>query len=784
MTFEMVAVLLILLLAFALMVSGRMRMDLVAIFVMAVLAISGIISPQQALSGFSNPAVITVWAIFILSGGLANSGVSNIISHRMLLISGNSEVRLVIGIMVSAAMLSAFLNNVGIAALLLPVAMDVSRRTKTPPSRLLMPLAFGALLGGLMTMIGTPPNILVSDALIERGLAPFGLLDFAPVGIIITFLGIGYMTLVGRHLLPSVDIAQGQRSANGVDLNTIYNATKAFSVLRIPFNSPLAGNKLVESRLGAALGLNVLAIIRNDETLLAPQPEAILQREDQLLVGGNLENLEELRNNLHLNLEQGEVNIANLTSDNIHMIELTVSSQADWIGKTLLEIRFRHRYGVIVLAIRRDTIARRSHVENFPLQEQDILLVQGLLEDSARLARLKEFEKVKAIKAADLANIYHLQERLVLLSVPHGSVLVGRTLAESRLGDAYGLGVLGIMRGEETILGPGADQILRAGDSLFVKGSPNDLAALSALSQLEVEPEFEPVLDAFENEDIGFAEVALSPHTTLSGKTMRELRFREKYELNILAIFREGKVIRSDLRDLALRFGDAMLLYGPRKKINLLSDEPNFLLLSESAQPTEIAKRAPIAVLILLGVLIPVFLGLIPIAIAAVLGAAVMVLSGCLTMEDAYRSIEWPAVFLIAGMLPLGIALEETGTASFLADQMVRSIGSLGPIGIISGLFLMTTLTSQIMPNAAVAVLMIPIALNLAEELSLSPSMLLMVVAISASASFLSPVAHPANSLVMGPGGYRFTDFLKVGIPLTLIVWVVVILILPLFWPS
>jgi di/tricarboxylate transporter len=232
-----------------------------------------------------------------------------------------------------------------------------------------------------------------------------------------------------------------------------------------------------------------------------------------------------------------------------------------------------------------------------------------------------------------------------------------------------------------------------------------------------------------------------------------------------------------------LRFGDALLLYGPREKVRLLGGEPDFIVLEEGAHEVPRLKKAPIAVAIMAVVLVPVILGWVSIAIGAITGVVLMVLTGCLTMEEAYRSIQLNAVFLIAGMLPLGTAMEKTGAAQFLAEGMVSLVGGYGPIAVMAGIFVLVSIASQVMPNPAVAVLLAPIAMSTAANLGVSPYPLLMTVAISASAAFLSPVGHPANLMVMGPGGYKFTDYLKVGLPLTLLVMVVVLLVTPLFWP-
>jgi len=342
---------------------------------------------------------------------------------------------------------------------------------------------------------------------------------------------------------------------------------------------------------------------------------------------------------------------------------------------------------------------------------------------------------------------------------------------------------MGILRGGETRLIPPPDEILLANDTLLVKGKRSDLLLVEGLQNLEIETQPLPDMQTLESEEIGMVEAMLSPHSTLAGKTLRELNFRFKYGLTVLAVWRGGRAYRSNLRDMKIQLGDALLLYGPRDRLRMLGSEPDFLVLTEEAQVPAHQEKIPVALLVMALVLIPAIFGWLPIAISAVIGVALMILTRCLTMEEAYRYIEWKAVFLIAGMLPLGIAMEQTGAAQFLANGMISLIGDMGPIAVMAGFFLLAALASQVMPNPAVAVLLAPIALSTASDLGISPYPLMMTVAVSASAAFLSPVGHAANVLVMGPGGYRFSDYIKVGLPLTIVTMVVVLLIMPLFWP-
>lgn len=779
MTLQIALTLAILILAVVLFVSERLRVDLVALLVLSSLALTGLLTPAQALSGFSNPAVVTVWAVFILSGGLARTGVARVIGRRMARLAGEGEVRLLVVIMLTAALMSAFMNNVGVAALLLPVVMDLARRTGRPPSKLLMPLAFGCLLGGLTTLIGTPPNIIASDALRDFGLPPFQFFDFAPVGLAVMLAGIAYMALVGRRLLPARDMSREMRQPDDIDLQQVFGLGERLFVLRLRHDSALAGKTLAECRLGTVLGVNVIGIVRAGRTRLAPSPRDVLQPGDRLLVAGSSDRLAELRDLQQLRFEDETLTVQDLVSSEIDLAEVKLAPDSPLLGKTLRQIGFRGRFKVNVIAILRDDVLWRTGLSGIAIQPADTLLVQGT---RARLEALQQDPDFR-VSSAKLADSYRLHERLIAASIPENSALDGKTLAESHLSDVYGLTVLGITRDGDTQLLPAPEQRLQAGDILLAEGRMEDMRALQSLEDLELDLEAAPALPDLASEQVGLAEVVLSPHTTLVGKTLRQLHFREKYGLTVLAIWREGRAYRTNLRDRALRFGDALLLYGPRQNLAVLGSEPDFLVLTEAAQEAPRLEKAPLAAGIMAGVVLAVLIGWLPISIAAVIGAAVMVLSGSLSMEEAYRYIEWRAVFLIAGMLPLGIAMEQSGAASFLAEGMVGLLGDIGPLALVAGLFILTALAAQVMPTAAVAVLMAPIAINAAADLGLSPHALMMAVAMSASASFLSPVAHPANVLVIGPGGYRFTDYIKVGLPLTLVVLVVVLLVLPIFWP-
>ncbi|MDH3628330.1 MAG: SLC13 family permease [Acidobacteriota bacterium] len=783
MTVEIGLVLGILAAALILLITEVIRMDLVALLVLATLALTGLVTPTDSLAGFSNPAVITIWAMFILSAGLTRTGVAEVLGSTILRWVGRGEVRMIVVIMLTSGVLSAFMNNIGVAALMLPVVITVGRQTNTSPSRLLMPLAFGSLLGGLTTLIGTPPNLLVSEALREHGLKPFSMFDYTPVGGVVMVVGVAAVALVGRFLLPKRDPGLEASSGGASDLAREYRLDERAAVVRLPVGSPLDGRTLGDSRFGSATQLNVYAIQRSGKLLPAPGPATVLRERDGLLVEGLLDRFEELRSWRRIVVSEDDASVDSVVSADVSLSELQVAPGADVVGQTLQQIDFRVRFGAIVLAIRRDTSLTHRDLTSSPLQVGDRLLIQGHRDAVRRLTESSDFEAMPEVTDEVLAESYDLQSRIFSASIPADSSLVGRGIVESRIGSALGVGVLGLRRGEATHLLPGTDERLEAGDVLFVRGTREDLEIFRGLQGLRIESETPTQLQALESEDSGLTEVVLSPRTSLASKSPAELQFRARYGLRILAVLRRGEIRRSGLQDLELQFGDALLLLGPREKLRLLARDPDFLVMTGEIAPAAERRKAPVAVLIMAAVVTPAIFGWVPIAISAVAGAAVMILVGCIAMDEAYRAIEWRAVFLIAGMLPLGTALQETGAASLVAEGVVNAVGPMGPWAVVAALYLVTAAATSIIPTAALVVLMAPIALTTCESTGLSPYAVMMAIAMAASASFTSPVSHPANVLVMGPGGYRFVDYVKLGVPLTLLVMAVVLIVLPLFWP-
>lgn len=788
MTPQIIMVLSLLSVAAFLLITEWLPMEVVAMLVMGSVAITGLVEPLNALAGFSNPAVITVWAVFILSSGLTKTGVANWVGKLVLNLSGKSEASIIGVIMVSAGFMSAFMNNVAVAALMLPVIMDISRQTGHAPSRLMMPLAYGSLLGGLTTKIGTPPNLLVSGVLAENNLEGFTLFDFTPVGVVVMTAGVLFMILIGRHLLPRRNISHLDRRERELDFDAQYHLKERIYQLKIPPDSQLAGKTIAQTRMGTLLGFYIIGITRKGISILSPSPSEILYSSDILTVEGEqkqIRNLEMLVRNWNtLSFQVTEDLSQWLFSKTTKVAEFQLRPDTEFVAATLKSARFRNRFQVVVLAIKREHEILRTRLQNVALKAGDSLLVQGTQESLELLRGQPEFEGFQYRESDYVTDILGSGENLMVIEIADGSILHGKKLSESRLGTNLGIRVLSIKRDDTIFHFPAPDHQIQSGDIFLLEGSSDELLILKQLSELEILPH-EPVdIGRLEGEDVGMVEAILHPHSTLAGKTLGELRFREKYGLSVLSIWRGGKAFRSEfLGEMAIQIGDALLLYGPRKKFNLLGGEPDFLVLTESAQEIPDFKKAKLSISIMIGVLIPVMLGLIPIYISAIIGAAFMVITGCLTMEEAHQSIEWKGIILIAGMLPLGTALDATGAAAFLADGVVRLVGPFGPMAVMGGLMGLTFMATCVIPTAALVVLLGPIVINTAASMGISPYALMMAVAMAASSSFMTPISHPANIMVMGPGGYKFGDYLKVGLPLTITIFIVVMLVLPILWP-
>ncbi len=783
MTLDIALVLAILIIAMVLFISERIRMDVVALTVLGSLVLTGLVTPPEAVAGFSNGAVIAVWAMFILSDGLTRAGIANIIGRTVLRLAGRAELRMIVVVMVTAGGLSFFMNNIGVAALMLPVVMDIARRTRIPPSRLLMPLSYATLLGGLTTLIGTPPNLVISDQLAIGGHEPFRMFDFMPVGGVVMLVGIVFIALFGRHLLPvrKPDEPVQRRSQRSLRMN--YGLQARNFRMRVPHDSILVGKSLAQSRLGSAAGLLVLALERRGRTELMPSRQTVLEGGDKLLVQGRLDRFHEFQRWSELVIEREAPVLQGLMADQVKLLEVVIAEDSALVSQLLHHSEFRKRYNANVLSIRRGDLVRRVNLANIPLRAGDLLLLQTDQETAESLQRSAEFTGIREVTEQELKEVYRLQERIFVVRVPRESDLAGDALSRSRLGDAFDFRLLALFREGELTIMPPADQSLQGGDLLLIQGREEDLDVLRGLQELEIERDQQQHLNVLESDRLALLETTLDPRSKLVGQPLSQLNFRDRYGLELVAVWRQGEAIRTGLDQLVLELGDALLLLGPRQKLQQLERDPDFLLLTPLSQRTVDSTKAPVAAAIMAAVVLAALTGWLPIYIAAVIGATTMVLTRCLTMEEAYRAIEWRAIFLIAGMLPLGTAMEQSGAAAFIAEYIVSLLAPMGVWWVIGGLYVLTAITAAVIPPVALVVLMSPIVLTASAALGVAPQTAMMAVAMAAAATFMSPISHAANTLVMGPGGYRFTDYLRLGVPLTLVVFVTVMLVLPLVWP-
>ena len=582
--------LIILLIAVVLFATEWLRMDLVSMLVLLTLALTGLVSVEDAFAGFSNPAVITVAAVFVLSAGISSTGAVSKVGEQLIQWTGHSPILLTASIMATVAVFSAFINNIGATAVLMPVVVMVAQKLKVAPSKLLIPLAFGSLLGGVCTLIGTPPNILMNILMQEYAGRSFSMFSFTPVGIVLLLFGIAYMAFLGRHLLPN------RKSGT---LTEAYQVKSYVTEVEILPDSPYIGQTISQCDLERELNLTIRALLRNKRKI--PQP-----RRNRKLAAG------------------------------------------------------------------------------------DILFIEG---DTADVLKLKSKKGISVV-----------QER----------------------------------------------------DNPVANGSGQDMVIVEA---------------------------SLTPTSEMVGKTLRQVRFAHTYGLTVLAIWRSGAPVVRRVDHVVLRFGDVLLLQGSEENVHHLAREHGFLLLGGVEPRPYRPKLAPIAIGTLVAVILLSTMGILPIMLAATSGAMVMVLTRCLTPKEAYESIDWPILMLIAGTLPLGHALENSGAARLLADLIIGGVGSYGPWVVLGAVFLITFCLTEVMSHAAAAVLVAPIAYNTSVDMAVSPEPFFMAVAIAASMCFMTPISHQSNALVMGPGGYKFYDYIKVGAPLNLSIWLLATLLIPLVFP-
>ena len=554
-------------------------------------------------------------------------------------------------------------------------------------------------------------------------------------------------------------------------------------MMHVPMSSILVGKTLAESRIGTSTGLIMLSLLRDGRSETLPGRQTVIRGGDGLLVQGRLDQFRELRRWSDLVIEREAPVLKSMVASKVVYASVTIAEGSPVVAELVRHAAFRTRFDVAVVGIMRKDGYRLTNLAYVPIKAGDQVLVQGEVDAIAQLQKHPDFDLVDIFTPERLAEQYHTDERMFVVRLPKHSDLVEETLKKSRLAEVFDFRVIAVFRDGELKVMPRGGEVLLGGDLLLIEGQQGDLDVLRGLQELEIDTKVPANVGAFESERLTLMDATLDPRSTLGGRTVGELNFRERYGIELAGIWREGQTVGTHLADERLQVGDALLLLGPHERLKLLATDSEFLILTPLGQEPPDTRRAPLAALIMLAVVGVVMMGNAPISVAAVIGGTIMVLTGCLNMEQAYRAIDWRAIFLIAGMLPLGTAMQETGAATFLAGQVMELLGDAGPWPVIMGLYILTAMATMIIPTAALVVLMSPIVLSAMADMGLQPETAMMAVAIAASASFTSPISHPANILVMGPGGYKFVDYLKVGVPLTIVVFITVMILLPVIWP-
>tara|TARA_Y100001001_G_scaffold139807_1_gene142876 strand:- start:2207 stop:4534 length:2328 start_codon:yes stop_codon:yes gene_type:complete len=752
----------------------KLPVELTAFTGLALLALTGYVGPTEAFQGFASPAVITMLSVFFVSTALLRTGVADSAAGAIQKLVGPREKLLTVFLMLVAGLLSAFMNNVAATAVLMPAVASLAKQMSIAPSRLFMPLAFGAILGGTTTLVGTPANLLTAQVMGAHGVEPFKLFDFAPFGIVLLAAGMLYMLTIGQWLLPNR--GTGSTMATPGDLTEIYRLRERLFSIRVPQGSPMDGITLRDARIGTALGVNVVAIVREGEKQLAPPPEFMIRAEDRLLVEGRFSDVEHLMTVQGLELAYSNQVDLREASGIFTGIVIRVSENSDIVGKTVQALRVRERYGVLVAAIWRGGEITHDRPGGLPLHVGDEVLFVGQREQIEQVAASPETDVIEIGPSA----VGRLEGIGFELKINAGSTMAGKNLRESRMGELVGLTVLGVLRsGELTTIG--LDDIFEAGDRLLVTGEPSRVGSLMEVGNVELGGEASET--EIESESVRVVEAVVAPRSAIAGHTLEELNFREHYNLQVLAIWREGEPIHEGLADIRLRIGDALLLQGRATKIELLGPNPDFLMLTPGLEEVRRTKKAPFALAGLGMMVLFVVGGYFPIQVAAFAAAVFVVLTGALTMQEAYRAIEWRAIFLVAAVLPVGVAMERSGAAALMANGVVDSVGSIGPFAVLVSLLVLSSALSQGLDGAPTVVLLAPVVFLAAEQLGISPRPLMMGVGLAASAAFLTPFSHKANLLVMSAGGYRVGDFTRVGSALTIIVLGLLALMIPWLLP-
>lgn len=613
----MLVTIIILVLSAIFFMIGKIRSDLIALCSLILLVLFDILTPAEALSGFSNSVVIMMVGLFVVGGAIFQTGLAKMVSGKIMRTAGKNQFLLFILVMLVTSFVGAFVSNTGTVALMLPIVVSLANSADMSPSRLLMPLAFASSMGGMLTLIGTPPNLVIQEAIVDAGLEPLSFFSFTPVGLVCIAVGI---------------------------------------IVLIPLSKWILSRKKRQAE---------------DEKKSHPSMAELL-REYQL--------------------EQ-------------RLFRVQVPADSTYCGKMLQELDISEKYGVGILEIRRK-ISTRRHFFN---------------------------------------NIYDH-----ITAGPH--------------------------------------TVIQSGDILYLSGDAEHVSRMIGDNALWKLDKIYNTSESDKMNQTGVAEVLLLHNSSLHNVAVRDCGFREKFNINILGIQRNDTYYVHDLRDFRMHSGDALLIQGEWSDIARMSREQNdWVVLGqpiEQVAKVTIDRKAPVAAGIMLLMILAMIFDWVPAVMAVIIAAVLMVFTGCLrNVEDAYRTINWESIVLIAAMMPMSLALEKTGASSGISMALVSGLGEYGPLALLAGIYFTTSLMTMFISNTATAVLLAPIAMQSAVSLGVSPYPYLFAVTVAASMCFASPFSTPPNALVMSAGKYTFMDYVKVGLPLQLVIGIVMIFVLPLLFP-
>lgn len=768
----------LILLMVGLFITERLPVDVTAMGVLLVLMLGGYVTPQEAFQGFSSPVVVVMVSTLFVATALRVTGVSDAMARWIHGYAGTNERMAIAVIMVIAAALSAFMNNISAAALLMPAVAVLSHETDIPPSRLYLPLAFGVTLGGMLTLIGTPPNIVASELVRQAGMKRVGFFDFTPYGLIALFAGVVFMVTVGVKLLPS---RKTQRLTRRItDLRSLYHLQDRLFSVRVPEGSSVDGKTLADLRFGSLVSGVVVTIIRGGRKLLSPKATEKLHARDVVLVRGSPERFSEV-------VALKGLRVSAVPKETIERLAKTAeivrcSVRDVHLDSRMVALRELLRVtGIVPLSVDRSSQdhAWEAHPPSWFL---DSMVHKGDAITGAIVGKFSEESPKVDVDIEVLAQSVEILTSSLFVITVEREGWSGAPL--HRLSHETKLPILGRVSGDNVIewldvpiIHPGgesgssllsADHIIREGEMYLVSGSLEEAHRKMAIGSLVLEGE--AATDELESADVGIVELVLTPRSEFVGKTLADLHFRDKYDCQVLALWRDGKAQMSLSSSLPLMYGDALLVQGGRKSLSVLAKEPDFLVLSEHRKAPRLSRKSAFSIIALFMLMFTPLVTGMAVHEAAFLSACVVVFCGAVSMEQVYREIEWRVVFLLALIIPLGQAVGHV-TAGGAAARALADVAEATPeVYLLIGFLFAGSVLSQVIDSSIAVIFLGPIAIGLGKYLGGDPYNLLMAVTLGSSLAFMLPTSCRSNMLVTGAGGYRANDFLRVGAPFTIVV--------------